>query len=142
MTKIDSNIAPSRVLFAMLRVSNLETSIAFYRDMLGMKVLETETFESARFTAVYMGYGDKDKDTVIELTHNWDNDGYAHGSYFGNITLGVKDVHALEAFLIDNGVKILRPAGELSISPKETGKIYTLAHIADPDGYRIELIQI
>jgi lactoylglutathione lyase len=138
---IPQTIAPSRILFAMLRVNNLDRSIAFYRDMLGMREIERETFADAKFTAVYMGYGSKTEDTVLELTYNWENDGYEHGTAFGNITLAVEDVYAVEAFLKEQGVKILRPAGELPITPDETGKIYTLAHIADPDGYRIELIQ-
>lgn len=132
---------PERILFTMLRVSDLDTSIAFYRDMLGMSELGRETFEDAKFTAVYMGYGDMAKDAVLELTYNWENQGYEHGTAFGNITLGVKDVYALESFLKEHDVKILRPAGELSITPSETGKVYTLAHVADPDGYRVELIQ-
>ncbi len=141
ITTIPSNIAPSRILFAMLRVSDLEKSIAFYRDFLGMNEIERETFKDAKFTAVYMGYGNKDTDTVLELTHNWGNTGYEQGTAFGNISLAVKDVYATEAFLKDQGVTILRAAGELAITPTETGKKYILAHIADPDGYRIELIQ-
>ena len=141
MANTQQSNAPDRILFTMLRVSDLDTSIAFYRDMLGMSELGRETFEDAKFTAVYMGYGDMAKDVVLELTYNWENDGYEHGTAFGNITLGVKDVYAFESFLKTNGVKILRPAGELSITPSETGKVYTLAHIADPDGYRVELIQ-
>lgn len=138
---ISSAIAPKRILFAMLRVSNLDTSIAFYRDMLGMSELGRETFSEAKFTAVYMGYGDMAKDTVLELTYNWDNEGYEHGTAFGNITLAVDDVYAVEEFLKKQGVTILRPASALPIVPSETGKVYTLAHVADPDGYRVELIQ-
>ncbi len=140
-TSIPQAIAPSRILFAMLRVNDLDRSIAFYKNMLGMIELERETFSDAKFTAVYMGYGEKDKNTVLELTNNWNNDGYEQGTAFGNITLAVDDVYALESFLKHNGVEILRPAGELSISPDETGRKYTLAHIEDPDGYRVELIQ-
>lgn len=139
--KLTKAITPNRILFAMLRVSDLEKSIAFYTDYLGMREIERETFKDAKFTAVYMGYGEKNSDTVLELTHNWGNDGYEHGTYFGNISLAVEDVYALESFLKEKNVEILRPAGELSITPDETGKLYTLAHIADPDGYRIELIQ-
>jgi len=138
---IPSNLKPQRILFTMLRVKDLETSIAFYRDILGMSELARETFSDAKFTAVYMGYGDKDIDAVLELTYNWENEGYVHGNAYGNITLAVDDVYALEAFFKEQGVTILRPAGKLSIVPSETSKIYTLAHIADPDGYRIELIQ-
>ncbi|MEO9823513.1 MAG: VOC family protein [Paracoccaceae bacterium] len=141
MAQINAELAPSRIMLAMLRVSDLEASIAFYRDMLGMREIRRETFDTVSFTAVYMGYGEEEDGVVIELTHNWENDGYEHGTAFGNITLAVKDVYAVEAFLKENGVTILRPAGELPFTPKETGRIYTLAHIADLDGYRIELIQ-
>lgn len=138
---ISPSIAPHQILFAMIRVSNIDTSIAFYRDMLGMKELSRETFIEAKFTAVYMGYDDQAANTVLELTHNWENDSYEHGTAFGNISLAVNDVYALEAYLEEQGVTILRPAGDLSILPAETGKKYTLAHIADPDGFRVELIQ-
>jgi len=141
MSRIAKSISPKRILFTMLRVSDLETSITFYRDMLGMSELSRETFTDAKFTAVYMGYGDIAQGAVLELTHNWENAGYKHGSAFGNISLAVADIYATEAFLREQGVTILRPAGELAITPSETSKIYTLAHIADPDGYRIELIQ-
>lgn len=139
---LPTELAPQRILFTMLRVSDLDASIAFYTDMLGMSELRRETFEDAKFTAVYMGYGDISKNAVLELTHNWENDGYEQGTAYGNITLAVNDVYALQEFLEQQGVTILRPAGELSIVPSESGKVYTLAHIADPDGYRIELIQV
>ena len=139
--QLTKHMTPSRILFAMLRVSDLKKSIAFYTDLLGMHEIERETFEDAKFTAVYMGYGDKHTDTVLELTYNWNNEGYEHGTAFGNISLAVEDVYGLEQFLKEKNVTILRPAGELSITPAETGKVYTLAHIQDPDGYRIELIQ-
>ncbi len=142
MATISQSIAPNRILFSMLRVSDIDASVAFYRDMLGMAELGRETFADAKFTAVYMGYGEAAENAVLELTHNWENDGYEHGTAFGNISLAVKDVYALEAYLEAQGVTILRPAGDLPILPAETGKIYTLAHIADPDGYRIELIQM
>lgn len=141
MTQISATIAPNRIMFAMLRVSDIDASIAFYRDMLGMREIRRETFETVQFTVVYMGYGEEEDGAVVELTHNWENDGYEQGTAFGNITLAVEDVFAVEAFLKVNGVKILRPAGELPFTPKETGKVFTLAHIEDPDGYRIELMQ-
>lgn len=138
---ISKTLSPNRILFTMLRVSDLDASIAFYRDMLGMSELGRETFTEAKFTAVYMGYGDLAKDAVLELTHNWNREGYEHGTAYGNISLAVNDVYALEEYLHKQGVTILRPAGELEIVPTETRKKYTLAHIADPDGYRVELIQ-
>lgn len=138
---IPNKLIPKRILFTMLRVKDIDTSIAFYRDMLGMSELGRETFTDAKFTAVYMGYGDMTNEAVLELTYNWENEGYDQGTAYGNITLAVDDIYALETFLREQGVTILRSAGELSIVPSETGKVYTLAHIADPDGYRIELIQ-
>lgn len=138
---LPAELTPARFLFTMLRVKDLDASIAFYADMLGMSELGRETFPDAKFTAVYMGYGDLSSDTVLELTHNWENDGYEHGTAYGNITLAVTDVYALVDFLKQQGVRILRDAGKLSIVPAETGRVYTLAHIADPDGYRVELIQ-
>jgi lactoylglutathione lyase len=134
-------LAPNRLLFTMLRVRDLDLSVAFYRDMLGMSEVGRETYPEAKFTAVFMGYGDRRTDTLIELTHNWENDGYDHGTAFGNISLGVDDVYAFETFLNAHDVTILRPAGELPIVSTETGQKYTFAHIADPDGYRIELMQ-
>lgn len=139
---IPSKITPSRILFTMLRVRDLDASIAFYRDMLGMSELGRETFHEAKFTAVYMGYGNMAENTVLELTYNWENQGYEQGTAYGNISLAVDDVYALNTFLQEQGVTILRPAGELNIVPSETGKKYTLAHIEDPDGYRVELIQM
>ena len=138
---VPQSIAPNRLLFTMLRVRDLEASVAFYRDILGMTEVGRETYPDAKFTAVFMGFGERSKDALIELTHNWENDGYDHGTAFGNISLGVDDVYAFEAYLKLHNVTILRPAGELPIVSKETGQKYTLAHIADPDGYRIELMQ-
>ncbi len=126
----------------MLRVSDLEASIAFYTNLLGMSEIQRETFSSAEFTAVYMGYGDKSAETVLELTHNWENEGVEHGTAFGNISLAVDDVFATVDFLKEQGVEILLPAVKLEMTPDETGLRYTLAHIADPDGYRIELLEM
>jgi len=143
MTKeIPQDIVPSRILFSMLRVRDLERSVAFYCDLLGMKELERETFPDAKFTISLLGYGDRDQHAALELTWNWENEGYEHGTAYGNISLGVKDIYALEAFLKEQDVKILRPAGEMSMTSTEIGRKYTFAHIEDPDGYRIELMQM
>ena len=138
---VPSLIAPKRILYTMLRVSNLDRSIAFYRDILGMSELGRETFPEAEFTAVFMGYGDRKTDAAIELTYNWGNHSYEHGTGYGNISLAVNDVYALEAYLKKKGVEILRPAGEVPMVSTETGEKQTLAFIADPDGYRVELMQ-
>ncbi len=140
-TPIPANVLPTRILYTMLRVSNLEDSIAFYQEMLGMSELGRETFSEAKFTAVFMGYGDRATNPVLELTYNWGNNTYEHGTRYGNLSLAVDDVYALEAHLKERGVKILRPAGEVPMVSTETGERHTLAFIADPDGYRIELMQ-
>jgi len=142
MLTVSKDIAPNRILFSMLRVSDLERSIAFYCDMLGMKELERETFPDAKFTIALLDYGDRDQHTAMELTWNWENDGYEQGTAYGNISLGVRDVFALERFLIERGVKMLRPAGEMSMVSTEIGRTYTFAHVEDPDGYRVELMQM
>lgn len=138
---VPMNIAPTRILYAMFRVVDLEKSILFYRNMLGMKVVARETFPDAKFTAVFMGYGESKDETVLELTSNWGELSYEQGTAFGNLSLEVKDVYELVAFLEKNEVEVTRPAGELPIVSNETGKRHTLAYITDPDGYKIELMQ-
>ncbi len=140
-TPIPKTVLPKRILYTMIRVSNLDHSIAFYQDMLGMSELGRETFPEAKFTAVFMGYGDRATHPVLELTYNWGDNTYEHGTGYGNLSLAVDDVYALEAHLQERGVKILRPAGEVAMASTETGERHTLAFIADPDGYRIELMQ-
>jgi len=135
-------IAPNRILYTMYRVTDLDRSIAFYRDMLGMQELGRETFPDVKFTAVFMGYGDRKSDTVIELTYNWGDNSYDHGTAYGNLSLEVDDVYALEAFLKEQNVEIIRAAGEIGIQSTELGRKHTLAFVADPDGYRIELMQV
>lgn len=139
---VAKDIAPNRILFSMIRVTDLERSVAFYCNLLGMKELERETFPEAEFSISLLGYGDRDQHTALELTWNWQNDGYAHGTAYGNISLGVEDIYVLEAFLKEQGVKILRPAGPMSMVSTEIGRTYTFAHIEDPDGYRVELMQM
>lgn len=132
---------PERILYTMLRVGDLDRSIAFYRDMLGMKELRRETFPQGRFTLVFLGYGNDAAAPTIELTWNWDEDGYSHGSGFGHIALEVADVGAACARLEQAGVRILRPAGPMTFAPEETGEKEVIAFLEDPDGYRIELIE-
>jgi len=139
---VPKKIAPNRIIFSMLRVRDLERSVSFYCDLLGMKELERETFPEAKFTISLLGYGDRDDHTALELTWNWENNGYQHGTAYGNLSLAVKDLYALEEFLKKRSVKLLRPAGEMSMVSNEIGRKYTFAHIEDPDGYRIELMQM
>jgi lactoylglutathione lyase len=132
---------PKRILYTMLRVSDLEQSLAFYQKNLGMRELRRETFTDARFTLVFIGYGNPDSDAVIELTYNWDDTGYELGTRYGHIALAVDDIYATCERLSQIGVKILREAGPMKMAADETGERELIAFIEDPDGYRIELIE-
>jgi lactoylglutathione lyase len=125
----------------MLRVSNLEGSIAFYRDGLGMRELRRENFTEGRFTLVFIGYGTEADNAVIELTYNWDENEYTHGSGYGHVALEVSDIHAACNRLKDMGVKVVRQPGPMKFAMDETGAREVIAFIEDPDGYRIELIE-
>jgi len=137
--KLHSKILPSRILYTMIRVGDLDRSLHFYRDALGMRELRRETFTDARFTLVFIGYDDGN--ALIELTHNWDDDGYSHGSGYGHIALEVSDIEATCSHLVDLGVNIVRAPGPMKMGPDETGHREIIAFIEDPDGYRIELIE-
>jgi lactoylglutathione lyase len=124
-----------RMLHTMLRVGDLEKSLAFYTGPLGMKLLRRSDFEGGRFTLAFVGYGDEADHTVLELTHNWDTKSYDLGGGYGHIALGVPDVYATCARLREQGVKVTREPG-----PMKHGTT-VIAFIEDPDGYKVELIQ-
>src|SRR5260370_35458182 len=86
-----------RILHTMLRVSDLEQSLAFYTGVLGMKLLRKKDYESGRFTLAFVGYGDEESTAVLELTHHWDTKGYVLGDAFGHGALGTHDIHATRA---------------------------------------------
>ncbi len=126
----------SRLLHTMIRVRDLDASIDFYTRLLGMKLLRRKDYAEGRFTLAFVGYGDEIDHTVIELTHNWDQDEpYSLGSGFGHLAIGAKNIYAMCADLSKAGVKIPRPPGPMKHGGSE------IAFIEDPDGYRIELIQ-
>jgi len=125
-----------RMLHTMIRVGNLDRSLAFYCDVLGMRLLRKKDYESGRFTLAFVGYGDEDHHTVIELTHNWDTERYELGSGFGHVALGVDDIYATCETLRGKGAKIVREPGPMKHGGSE------IAFIEDPDGYKIELIQL
>lgn len=125
-----------RLLHTMIRVGDLERSIAFYRDVLGMRVLRRTDYPSGRFTLAFVGYGDERSTAVIELTHNWDTDRYDLGDGFGHVAIGVDDIHATCAALRQRGATIVREPGPMKHGGSQ------IAFIEDPDGYRIELIQL
>ena len=125
-----------RLLHTMIRVRDLDASLQFYTDMLGMKLLRKRDYPTGKFTLAFVGYGDETSSTVIELTHNWDQaKPYNLGSAFGHLAVGVPDVYKTCERLAAAGVKIPRPAGPMA----HGGSV--IAFIEDPDGYRIELIQ-
>lgn len=140
----NNNIAaviPSRILCTMIRVVDLERSVDFYTNALGMTELRREDFTEGRFTLVFMGYGDETTNAVIELTYNWDQNNYQHGTHYGHVALGVTDAHAACNRLESMGVVIHRAPGPMMYAVDETGHKETIAFIEDPDGYKIELIE-
>ena len=118
----------------MLRVGNLQRSIDFYTNVLGMKLLRRKDYPDGRFTLAFVGYGDESENTVIELTYNWDTDRYDIGSGYGHIAIEVEDVYEAVEELRSRDGKIIRDAG-----PMNAGTTI-IAFIEDPDGYSIELI--
>lgn len=141
-TSIPADLLPSKILYSMQRVSNLDQSIEFYRDMLGMKELRRETFPKGQFTLVFMGYGESSGESAVELTYNWGEDSsYEMGTGYGHIAVGVNDIYRLEKALQEQGVEVIRRAGPMTFAPTETGEKEVIAFIRDPDGYKVELIQ-
>ncbi len=123
-----------RILHTMLRVGDLEKSIAFYTQVLGMQELRRKDYPEGKFTLAFLGYGPEDKNTVLELTYNWGVDSYEIGTAFGHIAIGVPDVYAACEKMKQAGGKIIRDAG-----PMNAGDTI-IAFLEDPDGYQIELI--
>lgn len=123
-----------RLLHTMLRVSDLDRSLHFYTDILGMKLLRRRDYPEGKFTLAFVGYGDESDNSVIELTYNWGVDTYELGSAFGHLAIGVDDVYAAAERIRAAGGKIVREPGPMK------GGSTVLAFVEDPDGYRIELL--
>lgn len=123
-----------RLLHTMLRVGDLDRSIAFYTEVLNMKLLRRKDYPDGEFTLAFIGYGDEAENTVIELTYNWGVDSYDLGKGFGHIAIEVDDVYEATAEIKKRGGNILRDAG-----PMNAGSTI-IAFVTDPDGYEIELI--
>jgi len=124
-----------RLLHTMLRVGNLEKSIAFYTEALGMTLLRQADNEKYQYTLAFLGYGDESDQTVIELTYNWGTDHYEHGNAFGHLAIECDDIYQTCQTMRDQGIKITREPGPVK------GGTTVIAFIKDPDGYAIELIQ-
>ena len=129
-------MADFKYLHTMIRVLDLDKSIDFYTRLLGMNELRRKDFPTGKFTLAFVGYGDETDNTVVELTHNWDQkEPYDLGDAFGHLALGVKDIYATCEALGKEGISIPRPPGPM----KHGGSV--IAFIEDPDGYKIELIE-
>ena len=125
-----------RMLHTMLRVGDLEQSIAFYTEVLGMQLLRRKDYPTGRFTLAFLGYGPESDHTVLELTYNWDTSAYELGDGYGHIALGVEDIHSTCAGIADQGGRVVREPG-----PMKHGST-VIAFVEDPDGYKVELIEL
>lgn len=123
-----------RLLHTMLRVGDLDKSIAFYTNILGMKLLRRTDYPAGKFTLAFVGFGDEKDTSVIELTHNWDTASYDLGNGYGHIALEVEDVYQACETIRANGGKITREPGPMLHGTS------ILAFVEDPDGYKIELL--
>jgi lactoylglutathione lyase len=120
----------------MLRVGNLEKSLQFYCDVLGMKLLRRKDYPGGEFTLAFVGYGDESDHTVLELTYNWGVEKYDLGTAYGHIALGVDDIYSTCEEIRNRGGKVVREPG-----PMKHGAT-VIAFVEDPDGYKVELIQL
>ncbi|QGM81306.1 lactoylglutathione lyase [Otariodibacter oris] len=124
-----------RILHTMLRVGNLERSIKFYTEVLGMRLLRTSENEQYKYSLAFLGYADESESAVIELTYNWGVDSYDLGTAYGHIALGVDDIYATVEAVRKAGGNITREAGPVK------GGTTLIAFVEDPDGYKIEFIE-
>jgi lactoylglutathione lyase len=119
----------------MIRVGELDRSINFYSEVLGMQLLRKKDYPDGKFTLAFIGYGPESGETVIELTHNWETTDYDLGNGFGHIAIEVEDAYAACDEIKKHGGNVVREAG-----PMKHGTT-VIAFVEDPDGYKIELIQ-
>lgn len=124
-----------RLLHTMIRVGDLDRSIGFYTEVLGMKLLRKSDYPGGRFTNAFVGYDDESKAAVLELTHNWDTKSYDHGTAFGHVAIEVEDAYKTCDEVRKRGGKVVREAG-----PMKHGTT-VIAFVEDPDGYKIEFVQ-
>jgi lactoylglutathione lyase len=124
-----------RILHTMLRVGDLERSLKFYTEVLGMELLRRRDYPDGKFTLAFVGYGDEDQDAVLELTYNWGVDKYEIGNAYGHIAIEVDDAYGACEAVKQRGGRVTREAG-----PMKHGST-VIAFVEDPDGYKIEFIQ-
>ncbi len=123
-----------RMMHTMLRVTDLDASLDFYCQVLGMQLLRRKDFPEGKFTLAFVGYGEEADHTVLELTHNWETDSYELGNAYGHIALGVDDVYAACDEVRARGGNVVRDAGPMK------GGTAVIAFVKDPDGYMVELV--
>ena len=119
----------------MLRVGDLERSLRFYIEVLGMKLLRRKDYPGGSYTLAFVGYGEEQDTTVLELTYNWGTEAYDLGTGFGHLAIGVDDIYATCAAIAVKGGRVVRQPGQ-----KQHGTS-VIAFVEDPDGYKVELIQ-
>lgn len=124
-----------RILHTMLRVGDLDQSLVFYTEVLGMKLLRRKDYPDGRFTLAFVGFGEESETAVLELTHNWDTPAYDLGTAYGHIAIEVDDAYAACEAVRSKGGKVVREAG-----PMKHGTT-VIAFVEDPDGYKVEFIQ-
>lgn len=124
-----------RILHTMLRVGDLDRSIAFYTEVLGMRLLRRNDYPDGKFTLAFVGYQDEKEGAVLELTYNWGVEKYDLGAGYGHIAIEVEDAYRACEMVKQKGGSVVREAG-----PMKHGST-VIAFVADPDGYRIEFIQ-
>ena len=125
-----------QLLHTMLRVGNLEESVKFYTELLGMKLLRQKEYPDGKFTLAFVGYGDDSDHTVLELTYNWGVEKYHLGDAYGHIAIGIDDIYGTCNEIKARGGKVSREPG-----PMKHGST-VIAFVEDPDGYKVELVQL
>lgn len=125
-----------RILHTMLRVGDLDRSLAFYIDVLGMRLLRKKDYPEGKFTLAFIGYGEESENTVLELTYNWDSDSYDLGTAYGHVAIEVDDVYQAAEDIKKRGGEVVREAGPMK------GGTTVLAFVKDPDGYMVELLGV
>jgi lactoylglutathione lyase len=128
--------AGMRLLHTMLRVNDLDESLRFYCDVLGMRCLRRKDYPSGRFTLAFVGYGPEEDEAVVEFTHNWDTKRYEIGDAFGHLAIGVEGIYDVVERMRAAGARVVREPGPM----KHGGS--TIAFLEDPNGYKIELIEL
>ena len=124
-----------RILHTMIRVGNLEKSLDFYQNIFDMKLLRKQDYPGGKFTLAFLGYGEEESNTVLELTYNWDTDQYDLGNGYGHLAIEVDNAAAACDRVRQLGGKVTREAGPMAHGTT------VIAFVEDPDGYKVELIE-